>query len=922
MKRIVSLVLALSMVLSLFTTAFAGTTLKDVEGTKYEAAVSALVELGVVNGYKDDTYRAENVITRAELAKLLVIASGLEGAADLNKGGTKFTDVASDHWATGFINVATQYGYVNGYPDGTFKPDDTVTYAEAVTMAIRVLGYKSVVESRGTWPTNYIAKATELKALKDINYVSYSDGAIRGDMAILIWNILRAPMWDVESESEKDGLNYGKNGTTMISKYFDDYDYIDEDSEYVVTSIDVADGKVTVDLESDKDGVKDLKEVELGKGTEFLNLLGRKISGLYNSKDEEMVVIAPSTDDTVKADYKSELEDDDYKLTSATKKVWGKTQAADGDNYMVAVIGKSKTADYVTEYRAANSYVVKEAKMSKDTLKITTVDDSTKKITKEEAIVLIDGDWATREDIKAGDVVTELIANELYVVNRKSISGSLKDAAADFVKVDGTKYEHLLTNKLYEMDSNDKKVANPTFESLDKDSKYFDEDCTLYVNFLGEVVRVEFEEIKDQDDGNFYVLTNVPASWEASDKSGVTRYVELNNEDYEVKTSAEALDGFDYETLVPGSVVFVKFDKKDRVTDIEVVAKVVENDIQIVAAGAKADDYNFVEGTSELDNNYIGNYKISNSTSVYTITAVEDEDDDIVGYEVEITKGQSALKGIENTLLAHKDGSKVAAYGFVWEDAKSTDVEYGIIDEKGVQSGKKVREVTIDGKTYTIDEDETTELTKADEGKVIAFVENDDGITIKRLYSVDDMEAVLANRIKLDEEDTSRMFTFGDNPDDSVDLDNEDLEDTTFVVITYDPDEEEFSSVDVRTADSVEVDDDYIYDNTITEIKDVIFIIKGYEFPKSETDPDTDPVVTKYTITFKDGNGEDLEVVEVVENEVPATTKVPTKAESDTETYTFDGWAKTEGGDKLDTLPVATEDATYYPLFIATSKAS
>ncbi len=834
MKRIVSLVLALSMVLSLFTTAFAGTSLEDVEGTKYEAAVSALVELGVVNGYEDNTYRAEKVVTRAEMAKLLVIASGLEAAADLNKGATRFNDVAANHWATGYINVATEYGYVSGYPDGSFAPDATVTYAEAVTMAIRVLGYKSVVESKGTWPTNYIAKATELKVLDDVDYKTYADGATRGNVALLIWNILRTDMWDVDSESESDGLSYSnKEGRTMIDKFFSDYEYIDEDAEYVVTSIDVDEGKVTIDLVSDKKDVKNKTAVELGKGTDFLNLFGRKVSGLYNIKDEEMVVIAASTDDTVKADYRSELKDD-YKFVDSEREdekddntevlTWGGKGETD-DAYTVAVIGKNKKVDYATVYGSAESYVVKETKMSKDKLKITTTGDDTLKISNEDAIVLIDGEWATREDIKVGDVVTELKEDELYVVNRKSISGSFDDVADDgeFVKVDGEKYEHLLTDELIEIDSDDKETKT-SFSDLKDDSKYFDEDCTLYVNFLGEVVRIEFEEIKDEDDGNFYVVTNVPGSWEASDKSGTTRYVELNGEDYEVKTTAPELTkkDFDYGTLVPGAVVFVKFDNKDRVTDIEVVAGSIDNIITAIIT-IDEDEYKFEEGAQELADNYIGNYKVSNSTTVYTITAVEDEEEDVVGYEVEITKGQSALKGIEKTLLAHKGSSKAAAYAFVWEDAKNTDVEYGIIDE--VQAGVKTKQVTIDGNTYVVDDDNGTPLTNDAEGSVIAFVENDDGITVKKLYTVDDMKNDKTNRIALDEDD-SRMFTYGEE---KVDLDDDEFEDTTFVVITYDMDDEEFTSVDVRTATNVSVDNGYIYDES-AELGDVVYIIKGYDF--------------------------------------------------------------------------------------------
>ena len=168
MKRVLSLVLALSMVMSMFTFSFAGTGLKDVAGTEYESAVEALVELGVVNGYDDGTFLPENVVSRAEMAKLLVVAAGLAPAAELAEGTTKFSDVAADHWATGYINVAAEYGYIMGDPDGSFRPDDTVSYAEAITMSLRVLGYKTVVESKGTWPTNYIAKAEDLELLEDI----------------------------------------------------------------------------------------------------------------------------------------------------------------------------------------------------------------------------------------------------------------------------------------------------------------------------------------------------------------------------------------------------------------------------------------------------------------------------------------------------------------------------------------------------------------------------------------------------------------------------------------------------------------------------------------------------------------------------------------------------------------------------------
>jgi len=146
----------------MFSFSFASSSLKDIEGTEYEAAVEALVKLGVVSGYENNTYQPERVVSRAEMAKLLVVAAGLEPAAEVATGATRFSDVPGSHWASGYINVAAEYGYIVGYPDGTFHPDTQVKYSEAVTMALRVLGYRTVVEAKGTWPTNYIAKAQDL----------------------------------------------------------------------------------------------------------------------------------------------------------------------------------------------------------------------------------------------------------------------------------------------------------------------------------------------------------------------------------------------------------------------------------------------------------------------------------------------------------------------------------------------------------------------------------------------------------------------------------------------------------------------------------------------------------------------------------------------------------------------------------------
>ncbi|MDR2360135.1 MAG: S-layer homology domain-containing protein, partial [Oscillospiraceae bacterium] len=68
-------------------------------------------------------------ITRAELAAVIE-----RGANDPQSGANAFPDVSADHWAHGYIVSALAKGLINGYPDGTFRPDGAITRAEAVTL--------------------------------------------------------------------------------------------------------------------------------------------------------------------------------------------------------------------------------------------------------------------------------------------------------------------------------------------------------------------------------------------------------------------------------------------------------------------------------------------------------------------------------------------------------------------------------------------------------------------------------------------------------------------------------------------------------------------------------------------------------------------------------------------------------------------
>ncbi len=106
----------------------------DVSATDwFNNAVSTLENAGVIGGYSDGTFRPNEYITRAELVKIAVSFYGTSAGKD-----THFSDTSA-HWANDFIEAAREMGFIDGYTDGTFRPDRLVTRAEAMKIINRTL---------------------------------------------------------------------------------------------------------------------------------------------------------------------------------------------------------------------------------------------------------------------------------------------------------------------------------------------------------------------------------------------------------------------------------------------------------------------------------------------------------------------------------------------------------------------------------------------------------------------------------------------------------------------------------------------------------------------------------------------------------------------------------------------------------------
>ncbi|WP_188066642.1 S-layer homology domain-containing protein [Brevibacillus brevis] len=217
MKKVVNSVLASALALTVAPMAFAAeeaaTTTAPKMDADMEKTVKRLEALGLVAGYGNGEYGVDKTITRAEFATLVVRARGLEQGAKLAQFSNTYTDVKSTDWFAGFVNVASGEEIVKGFPDKSFKPQNQVTYAEAVTMIVRALGYEPSV--KGVWPNSMISKASELNIARSIT--TPNNAATRGDIFKMLDNALRVDL--MEQVEFGTDIRHEITKETLLTKY-------------------------------------------------------------------------------------------------------------------------------------------------------------------------------------------------------------------------------------------------------------------------------------------------------------------------------------------------------------------------------------------------------------------------------------------------------------------------------------------------------------------------------------------------------------------------------------------------------------------------------------------------------------------------------------------------------------------------------
>lgn len=186
MKRIIGILLAAVMCAFSFNVFAAGTKAANVSE---DEVINVIKLLGIANGDENGNMNLDDKVTRAQFIKMAVCASSAkDDATEAKLNVSLFSDVKNIYWGAGYISVGVKNGLINGYLDGTFRPDENVKLEEAVTIALKLLGY-TTSDFLGPYPSDQLAKYRTLELNDGISAVQ-GQALTRKECMRLLYNVL------------------------------------------------------------------------------------------------------------------------------------------------------------------------------------------------------------------------------------------------------------------------------------------------------------------------------------------------------------------------------------------------------------------------------------------------------------------------------------------------------------------------------------------------------------------------------------------------------------------------------------------------------------------------------------------------------------------------------------------------------------
>ncbi len=635
-KQILSASVAAATLLSLVPASLAAIP-SDVQGTRYEEPVQILSALKIMVGDENGEFRLDDTIIRSEVTKMAVHALGLEDAAQSSKGETIFDDVSADHWANGYINLAVSQGIIEGDGDGNFRPNAPITYAEAMTIMVKVTGYGVSAQSQGGYPNGFIKVGTANGLAKNVQG-SAREEISRGNVAYLTTNALEVNLM------EQNG--FGQNASHEITDktLLSDYLNVTRGSGQVVaienTSLDgstkVGNGNIKIGEQIFETaynmnhllGYNVNYFLKTEKGSESQIILAMPVKNQNNdlvisadlfskltTKNDNTVIEYyenSSSSKTASAQisndatliYNGKYESMDTSLLDMTNKSGNVTLLdTDKDGKYDIVFVKNYKNIVVEEITSSNKIV---DKYSSETLKLD--DDVDFRITR-------GLDELSLSDLNEYDVlsIAESLDKKLYeiIVTNKNIEGKVTGKDSNSVTIDGNKYK-IAANYTDEI-----AIGTEGIFYLDADGKIaaVDTSSRLSSNY-GYLTRAYYVNATDEATFRIFTKEGKEVSFEGRDK------IKFNS-----KSGVKAKE------------VVSTINGESETTPMQLVTYTVNSDDQLTAINTALDN----SATGEVNNekftmNYtltdakfskslskLGNVRVDENTIVFDITENSDD---------------------------------------------------------------------------------------------------------------------------------------------------------------------------------------------------------------------------------------------------------------------------------------------------------
>ncbi len=691
MRKVLSIVLVLSLVLGSFTMVFAD--FKDMAGESSAEAVDVLSGLGVISGYPDGTFRPDNIVTRAEMAKLIVAALGLEKFAVSTT--SKYPDMVEAPWAQGFVAYGTSLGFISGYPDGTFRPNRTVSYEEACSMILRALGYTSEFLP-GDWPTEWVVKAKSLGILDGITAAT-STGANRGDIAEMLYNALDLPIGYVDFDNVWRENDEGFD--TMLAR-------------------------LGVELVEADDAAND--GVIVGSEKSAINL--RPFVGVYadryvdkNDKIIKVVPVSVSLEGDWKTGHKFTVGDKDYKFKASAQAqddiylfVNGDLVDDEGeysdikDAGVTQVLAVKLDGNYITKIYSGMIWDVNDAFMvDKDILEELDEDETLNgaefKTTSKDEIDFNSFELLGIDEL--GDLeednVVYLYLGDGGVIRRIAVGTEVvegkvtKITAGEKVTVGGKVY----------VESDDYDDSDILWADID-----VNDEVIFYLDYFGDVYKAEAAE-KTVENYGIVLLTEAATSGSITGKDALAELflADGTTKVFDVKSDVVGAAPWNVGNNWKDGDYFSSWAVKYSVNDKGVIKKM--EDV------AEVSGYKFVPAeTLVTEKGYFNGVAISSSVLIFAYDGTGDFDD-ADSYSV---LDLATIKGNKYTDVEYVVESNKIVFMYIWGAGSSDDDIYGVFTEvykTNASATGYMAEVLVDGKAVSYEMTEDAYNT---------FVQNDD----------------------------------------------------------------------------------------------------------------------------------------------------------------------------------------------------